>query len=430
MQESAFRRLLLLMYAILLMAPDIQAKRGHTLAGRNVDVYTVVYDASADADEGLTPAKYLQTRLMSIAGAACVVLPDSVTLKGPVISIVRPDDMATFEYSVAINRRGITVAGGSGWAINKAIDELLTHVDGSNKIHIAGTVDGEMLFPRRDDVNLRILDDNIWNYSRDTIPAVWRAAGIDCRDAARAPEYAQLVRAYMPDVVTLQEYNRHMHPELYPRIEKYGYRMAYDPGDGVWNFTPIFYNADSLELVTVNYNLYTPRRWSDSNSKSFTSAVFRMKSNGRVFAVINTHLWWKSDRLQPGSTQARAAQVRYIMAEADIIKQKYDCPIFVVGDMNSTEESIPMQQFVNAGYVPCYKAATVYADMSNGYHACSPRTVGSRVTSFAADRQTGAIDHCFIYNAGDAEVKVFDCIREYFTVKLTDHYPNLVDARL
>lgn len=29
-----------------------------------------------------------------------------------------------------------------------------------------------------------------------------------------------------------------------------------------------------------------------------------------------------------------------------------------------------------------------------------------------------------------AEVKVFDCIMEDHTVKLTDHYPNLIDVLL
>lgn len=29
-----------------------------------------------------------------------------------------------------------------------------------------------------------------------------------------------------------------------------------------------------------------------------------------------------------------------------------------------------------------------------------------------------------------AEVKVFDCIMEEYTVKLTDHYPNIIDVRL
>ena len=47
------------------------------------------------------------------------------------------------------------------------------------------------------------------------------------------------------------------------------------------------------------------------------------------------------------------------------------------------------------------------------------------------DREKGAIDHCFIYNAQEGvAVKVFDCITARFTVKLTDHYPYLIDAAL
>ena len=46
-------------------------------------------------------------------------------------------------------------------------------------------------------------------------------------------------------------------------------------------------------------------------------------------------------------------------------------------------------------------------------------------------REGGAIDHLFIYDpAGTAEVEVFDCIMEEYTVKLTDHYPNIIDVRL
>ena len=48
-----------------------------------------------------------------------------------------------------------------------------------------------------------------------------------------------------------------------------------------------------------------------------------------------------------------------------------------------------------------------------------------------ADRETGAIDHCLVYDPSkSAEVKVFDCIMEEYTVKLTDHYPNIIDVRL
>lgn len=280
--------------------------------------------------------------------------------------------------------------------------------------------------------DLRILDDNIWDYSLDTIPPVWQKIGEDPRDNVRAPQFARLISDYKPDVFALQEYSSHMHAEFYPLVQKQGYQIAYESGKD-WNNTPIFYKPEELELLYVKFNLYTPSEWSNHGSKSFTSAVFKRKKDGKVFAVVGTHLWWKSDRMKPGSTQARASQVRLIMAEVDGILAKYqDIPVFVMGDMNCEEKTVPMQQFIQAGYVPCYKAATIYGDTHNGHHVCGPVDGYSVESRRKADnREDGAIDHLFIYDpAGTAEVKVFDCIMEEYTVKLTDHYPNIIDVKL
>ena len=280
--------------------------------------------------------------------------------------------------------------------------------------------------------NLRILDDNIWDYSKETIPEAWQKIGVDCRDAYRGPQFARLVSDYMPDVFGFQEYSKHMHDVFYPLVQKKGYVIAWESGAD-WNNTPIFYNSETIELLYSNYMLYTPEQWSNHGSKSFTSAVFKRKAGGQTFALLCTHLWWKSDKVQPGSTLARAAQVRLMMAEAEIIRAQYPgIPVFVMGDMNCEEATIPMQQFIQGGYVPCYKAATVYADNHNGHHICSP-TDGYSTESRrkGPDRATGAIDHLFVYDpARKAEVKVFECIMEEYTVPLTDHYPNFLDIKL
>ncbi len=280
--------------------------------------------------------------------------------------------------------------------------------------------------------DLRILDDNIWDYSKDTIPPVWQKLGEDPRDFVRAPQFAKLVCDYLPDVFTLQEYSKHFHDEFYPLVNNMGYEIAWESKED-WNNTPIFYNPESLELLNVNYNKYTPEQWCNHGSKSFTSAVFSRKSDGRKFALIGTHLWWKSDKAMPGSTMARAAQIRLVMAEAEIMRRKYgEIPVFVAGDMNCEENTIPIQQLVEYGYVPCYKAATVYGDRHNGHHICGPTDGYSKESRRkGADREVGAIDHCLIYDTKDcAEVKVFDCIMDDYLVKLTDHYPNIIDVYL
>ncbi len=57
--------------------------------------------------------------------------------------------------------------------------------------------------------------------------------------------------------------------------------------------------------------------------------------------MIGTHLWWKSEKAKPGSTMARASQVRLVMAETEIIRAKFgDIPVFVIGDMNCEEDTV------------------------------------------------------------------------------------------
>lgn len=337
-------------------------------------------------------------------------------------------DRAASDYkketvSLPLSRKvTVNMAPGGGWAA-EIVPQPEDRTKGEAPDSKSGIAEG---------ADLRILDDNIWDYSQDTIPPKWKELGEDPRDANRAPQFARLIGDYLPDVFALQEYSTHMHGYFYPLVREYGYVIAWESGKD-WNNTPIFYNSKTLEPLYVNYNKYTPKQWCNHGSKSFTSAVLKRKSDGKVFALIGTHLWWKSEKVQPGSMMARAAQLRLVMAEADIIRAGFgDIPVFVVGDMNCEEETIPIQQLIQTGYVPCYKAATIYGDNHNGHHICSPGdgySVKSRRRG--PDRATGAIDHCLIYDPnGKSEIKVFDCIMEDYLLKLTDHYPNLIDVRL
>lgn len=391
---------------------------------------TIVYSAKAETEEGSAMAEYLNSKLPYKLAVA-----DDANYTGKkAICFVHSENIGLWEYSITYKKGNLVIDGGSCWAMQKAADIVAEKLANAKKLtgfSLAGTVEGEFLFPIAEGADLRILDDNIWDYSKDTIPPVWKEIGYDCRDCNRGPQYAQLVRAYMPDVYTMQEYNRHMDNVLLPLLQKYGYAHTDTGTEEHWNNTPILYNTATLEMVDALYCLYTPERWSNHGSKSYTWAVFKRKSDGKTFAVLNTHLWWKGDKAQPGSTEARASQVCLMIAEAKIIKAKYNCPIFVTGDMNCEENTLPIRLFLDEGFVPCYKAATVYGNLENGHHICAPGDGYSRVSRRkGAERSVGAIDHCFIWNAGETEVLVFDCLTPYFTVPLTDHYPNLIDARL
>ncbi|MBP3774484.1 MAG: hypothetical protein ILA34_03945 [Bacteroidaceae bacterium] len=414
---------------------DLSAAAKKKLAGVPVSAYTIVYSAQAEEEEGIAMAKCIQKKLEQATGEQVQIASDSAFRKGHAIAITHGKGTPLWDYSIRAAKGRVTLDGGGCWAMDKAADILAAQL-AQNSIPAGystkGTVEGEVLFARPEGANLRILDDNIWDYSKETWPEKWKELGVDPRDDVRAPKFAQLVRAYMPDVVTIQEYNKHMHDRFYPLIQKYGYDISYESGAD-WNNTPIFYKKDALELISVNYNLYTPKQWCNAGSKSFQSAVFKHKATGKVFAVLNTHLWWMGEWRQPGSTQARASQVRLMIAEAEILKAKHDCTMFVTGDMNCYENTTPIRQFLDEGFVPCYKAATLYGDNHNGHHICSAGDGFSRNSRRPSPyRAEGALDHCFIYNfqKHNTEVKVFDCIQAYFTIELTDHYPNLIDARL
>ncbi len=420
---------------MLISTTFVSAAAKRKIAGTPLDKYTIVYSPTAEAEEGKNVACDLQKNIKDVLGKELLVATsDKVKKSSQTILFTHSKDIKVFDYVITVGKKGVIIDGGSSWSMQQALkvfSKELFKKDLPSNYHLKGNIEGQILFPRRSDVNLRILDDNIWDYSSEKFPEAWKKLGVDPRDDNRAPQFAQLVRAYMPDIVALQEYSTHMHNRFYPRIQKYGYTIAYE-GEGPWNNTPIFYNKDNIELIKVNYVLYSPSRWSNIGSKSFTSVVLKHKATGKIFALINTHLWWMGESRQAGSTNARAAQVRLMMAEADVLKDEYDCPLFVTGDMNCYENTIPMQQFFQGGYEPCYKIATVYKDTNNGHHICSAPLGFSRKSNRPSpNRAEGALDHCLLYNGKNrVEIKIFDCIQAEFTVKLTDHYPNLIDAQL
>ena len=154
-----------------------------------------------------------------------------------------------------------------------------------------------------------------------------------------------------------------------------------------------------------------------------------MKKGGKKFIVINSHLWWKSEKVMAGSDNARTQQLKNIMAEASRLRSIYDCPIFLMGDFNCNLKSEALKNVLAAGYVPAWEAATVHGDLRCGHHKCD-KTGFSRRENKTNDGY-GCIDHFLIYDpTGKTEVKTFMRDYAWFTVKLTDHYPNYADIVL
>lgn len=409
-----------------------------------VSGYVIVYSAEAEAEEGIDMARALQAAVKAATGSELAVLSDKEAGKGRQIIIGRGGLRDTFDYSIVATSGRLFLNGGGCWAMTKAvrlIQEGLTEGKSLRQMQTSGNIYAEHLFPRTEGTNLRILDDNIWQYDSDTrIPDPWKAAGVDCRDEVRYRALAEVVLAYRPDVLTLQEYSPHMDRYLAPELARYGYINTVN-GDGThWNFTPIFYNEKTVRPEQSRYILYTPEDYSNGGTKCLTTAVFTLLSNGRPFCLLNTHLWWKSEQACPGSDLARASQLRLCMAQAEnILATAGDMPLFITGDMNCTLHSTGMQQLLDHGYVPVQDAATIHGDRRCGHHVCGPDDGFSRETKRTGTDEDfyGAIDHFMVYSKSrngrsfsGAEIRVFERIQAYFTIEFTDHYPNFADISI
>lgn len=294
-----------------------------------------------------------------------------------------------------------------------------------------GNPEGRYLFPKADGANLRILDVNIWQYDKEQSPDAWLALGEDCRNETRSGGYVELIQAHLPEVICLQEYSMPMHEYMYPAFADLGYEITFIP-DSI-NYTPVYYRKNKVKRLETGYFSYD-KPFNNSGTKSYTTAVFRLKKNGEKFAVINTHLWWKSEKAMAGSNHARAEQVKLVVAEAARLRAEHDCPVFIMGDLNANLRTEALQVALDAGYKPVWEVATEFGDLRCGHHKCDAKGF-SRVQN-KTDDGYGCIDHFMVWGddltsaGGNVEIKVFMRDYAWYTVLLTDHYPNYADIEL
>lgn len=434
------------------------AKPGQIL-GKNAGEWTVCYKESFDRELDSTFALAVSQALGRAVGSEINVAPmgENVKKNGIRLGVLKDD----FKYEIKAGKNSIDIKAGGIWAAEYALKQFCADLIAKgidSKYVLSGTVDGIHLFPAEEAVNLRILDDNIWQYDSENenkIPDIWCQLDEDPRNSVRSRGYAQMVRAFMPDIITLQEYSKYMHRFLYPLLKGYGYEICIYENEN--NFTPIFYNTATVKPLETAFHSYRKADYegldfekdtlkssnfgdyNNHDTKSYTAAVFELKDGKRI-AVCSTHLWYKQDRGKGnrgcvGSNDARWAQINLAMDALDSLGAKYSCPQILLGDMNCNEGSRAIKSAFARGWKPCYELATgetEAADSHNGHHKCSPKDGFSRMEHKwrKNTRKEGAIDHILLHDQGPAEVRNFKCLTEEFTVKLTDHYPYVVDLIL
>ena len=420
-------------------------EEGYKIAGTQIEDFRIVYDVDEtegickDAAMALRKAikEYAQTDVQLYAHSSReteheILIGDCGRKENGSLQ-----DGDSFDWQLKCVNGKLCIEGRSNWAVMGAAKALIDKYISLNTnvpadLELKGSCRNAYIFDKPAGTNLRLLDYNIWAYDKSTIPAGFYADGVllyDPRNENRSRDFATVIKCTGPDVFAFQEYTSAMSERIEPLIvSKY---MRCITSDSQWNWTPLFYNATTVTPKKVIYKLFEGA-WSNSNSKSFTAALFTHKESGKDFIAIGTHLWWKSESAQAGSDNARLEQAELIIAQAREMLGSYDVPIFVMGDMNCKHASSAIQAFVADGYKSAAKDASEKKDGSRGYHSCSENGFAAETEEQLKDvNGDTAIDHILFKNCENkADVRYYTIIHSSFTYPMSDHAPRYVDVTL
>ena len=284
---------------------------------------------------------------------------------------------------------------------------------------------------------IRLMTHNVWN--RDTNSPQWEEKGADCSAQARVEGLLRVYRELLPDVIGGQEVSSLMADLLMEGFqnETVGYTL-------IWGrFTPILYRSDKLELIDSAFGTYPKNiegfegSFNDGKSKSWNLGVFRVKSSGKIFIFVTTHLWWKKNppdesyigqrRYQPWSDEAREYQIAMVTEKIMAYKKRYECPVILLGDMNTDYHSKAMQYLRDHGFRHAHHIATEYAEEAVGYHYCFP---DGYKTEYDDRPFETAIDHIFVLGEDEGSVKRFERYSPEYYYPISDHSPAYIDLKL
>ena len=281
---------------------------------------------------------------------------------------------------------------------------------------------------------LRLMTHNIWNNTENS-PA-WAAKGFDCSAEARTPSLLRVYRELCPDVIGGQEFSTRLAELLSQALAK---NYAYIP----CGYTPILYHKERLRLLEMDSYTYPEKIegyagiFNDASSKSYCIAVLESTEDQKRFIFASTHLWWMKSptedmkppypgNYQIGSDEARVLQLQTLIKRLESYREKYGCPIFLVGDLNASYNSPAVQSAFTSGYRHAHDIATEHADHTVGYHYCF---FDGFETEYYDKPFEWALDHILTLDAEDS-VRRFERYNPDYYFPISDHSPAFVDIEL
>ena len=283
----------------------------------------------------------------------------------------------------------------------------------------------------------RLMSNNQWKC--DANRPVWIANGEDCSAEARVDGLVRAYKQALPDVIGLQEVSMHMEDLMMARLRSF----TTDGGEGVrydlitGGDTPILYRCDRLLLIASGFFRYDESIpgyegcFNNSGTKSYTYGVFQRLEDGKRFALMSTHLWWKSanperPNYQPHSNIARACQINLAIRKMNEVLREFDCPGVIMGDFNAAMGSLCMNAVDEAGWTEAYYVTLGEREDSKGHHPCGD----NGYSRTEPGRFEEAIDHIIVEKNSPIRVNAYKRITDAWFDPVSDHYPLYIDVEL
>lgn len=232
----------------------------------------------------------------------------------------------------------------------------------------------------------------------------------------RAKKFTEMLEVYKPDVVGVQELSDSWFCCMNNNLPK-GYKMLYPFSTGAFvRMTAMIYNADKLKLIESGNFKY--EQGDNPRLRRLVWAVFEVKDTGKRFAVTNTHFDLLREGQEKEFAQIMKSQTAELIDCVDNISEKFDCPVFSVGDFNTMEDTDDTKPI----------------DIPEIYNSLADKLDDTKFISknqICGTEQTWlypSYDHIFM--KGDAEINSFCLVSYDYLSDMSDHYPIFADVTL
>ena len=127
--------------------------------------------------------------------------------------------------------------------------------------------------------------------------------------------------------------------------------------------------------------------------------------------------------------ELRLKNAKQLFGRIEILKKKYEIPVFAFGDFNSKENGSAIKYLSKNKFVPAYKFADKYTDVSS-YHGNPIRGKDNKYHgNKTKNKISESLDHILTFG-GNVNVRDYIVVEEQKVLDATDHSPVYIDAEI